>query len=381
MSIYTRTGDKGSTRLFSGEHIGKDALRVETYGTLDELQAHLGLCRSLIADGQMTQLLRGIEETLVTIAAEVASHRASSKRTSHRIAAGDVQTLESVIDRYSKRYGLPSGFVLPGHSQESAELHVARTICRRCERLLVSLFVQEPGREELKAYINRLSDLLFILAWSLEAEATQPVETKPKSTPPPSLGQHPLEVISPLLTRAAMDHCLQIGVPMVIAIADAEGELLYFSRMQRALPASHTIAPNKAYTAAALRMPTHVVGQLSQPGEELYGVQHTLDGRAVLFGGGYPLELDGQILGAIGISGGSVAQDMEVAEQALQLWRAIIQLAQSLQTSLPGEALLSLCADPQVLRQVCAQIGQPPPKAEELLRGALQLLPGLTPTK
>lgn len=191
---------------------------------------------------------------------------------------------------------------------------------------------------------------------------------------------NPVFALAPFLTQTAVRHCLRMQIPMVIALADAEGELLHFTRMEGSLPASRAIAINKAYTAAALRMPTHELGPLCQPGQELYGIQHALDGRAVLFGGGFPLLLDGRILGAIGISGGTVAQDMEVAAQALDLWEGIAKIAGKLRQTLPQETISALCGSPQTIEHVCGSLASLEPVTQELLAAAIRLLPLLTGT-
>lgn len=121
-----------------------------------------------------------------------------------------------------------------------------------------------------------------------------------------------------LLGSLAELEATSLGVPMAIALADGQGGLLFFARMDGALPAATEIAVSKAFTAAALRMPTDEVGRLAQPGGTLYGIQHTLSGRIVLFGGGHPLRLHGEVCGAIGISGGTVEQDVEVTRPVVQ---------------------------------------------------------------
>ena len=112
-----------------------------------------------------------------------------------------------------------------------------------------------------------------------------------------------------------------LGVAMAIALVDGEGSLQYFLRMEGALPASTEIAVSKAYTAAALRMSTEELGPLALPGGPLYGIQHTHDGKIILFGGGIPLGLQDRVLGAIGISGGTVEEDVRVAEAAVAAWK------------------------------------------------------------
>lgn len=126
-------------------------------------------------------------------------------------------------------------------------------------------------------------------------------------------------VVSEVLTSVAEAEAAKIQVPMAVAIVDGEGGLQLFKRMDGTLPVSTELAISKAYTAAVLRMPTHQVGELAQPGAALYGIQHTHNGKIVLFGGGYPLCVQGRVVAGIGISGGTVEQDMQVAEPAVQM--------------------------------------------------------------
>lgn len=124
--------------------------------------------------------------------------------------------------------------------------------------------------------------------------------------------------VARLLGSIAEAAAAGLEVPMAIALVNAEGSLQFFLRMDGALPASTEIAIAKAYTAAALRLSTEELGMLALPGEPLYGIQHTHGGKIVLFGGGIPLRSNGQIAGGIGISGGTVEEDIQVAEAAVQ---------------------------------------------------------------
>ena len=125
--------------------------------------------------------------------------------------------------------------------------------------------------------------------------------------------------VAQILANVAEAEASNLGVPMAIALVDAGGGLQVFTRMDGALPASSEIAVSKAYTAAVLRMATHEVGALAQPGQPLYGIQHTHSGKIILFGGGFPLVLDGEVVGAIGISGGSVDEDLLVAQPVMEM--------------------------------------------------------------
>jgi len=171
MKIYTRGGDTGETGLLSGERVQKDDPRVKTYGSLDELQSHLGLARSLTDEEIVGSVLYEIQRDIFVAGSELAS---APERLSHlrrRLGTPEVSRLEEIIDAFTDRYGLPQGFVVPGRSPDSAALHVARAVCRRCERLIVLLNRQTRAYAELIVYFNRLSDLLFVLAWSLEVRA------------------------------------------------------------------------------------------------------------------------------------------------------------------------------------------------------------------
>jgi len=133
--------------------------------------------------------------------------------------------------------------------------------------------------------------------------------------------------VASIIGSIAENEAVSIDVPMAIAITDVEGGLILFSRMDGVLPASTEIAISKAYTASVLRMSTQKIGELAQPGKPLYGIQHSLSGKIVLFGGGIPLRFKGTSVGAIGISGGSVEEDIKVAEAAsdslkkMELWQ------------------------------------------------------------
>jgi ATP:cob(I)alamin adenosyltransferase len=172
MKIYTRQGDQGQTRLLSGEKVEKDDPRVKTYGALDEFQSHLGFAKSLIRVESIFSLLNEIQEDIFVASSELASTPKTLNELKHRIAQEDVIRLETWIDKFTATYGLPDGFIIPGNSSDSAAVHVARSVCRRCERLIVMLKRQHDFVSNvLIVYFNRLSDLLFVLAWALEIRA------------------------------------------------------------------------------------------------------------------------------------------------------------------------------------------------------------------
>lgn len=133
----------------------------------------------------------------------------------------------------------------------------------------------------------------------------------------------PLDTAKELI-EAAEDQAEEVGQPMVVTVANSEGNLIAQHRMDDAWLASVSISRNKAYTAAALDMPTHDLAEASEPGNSLYGLQTTDDNRIVIFGGGYPLEKDGDVVGAIGASGGEVSQDRDVAEAGVERWETLV---------------------------------------------------------
>ena len=163
VKIYTRTGDTGTTSILGPGRVGKDDQRVQAYGTVDELQAVLGLARALAGDAEIGEIILGLQQSLFVVGQDLASPVEQGDRF-QRVAAADIQNLEHLIDRLDSELPPLRRFVIPGHDPASAALHVARTVARRAEREIVALSRQTPVNPQLLAYINRLSDLLFVLA-------------------------------------------------------------------------------------------------------------------------------------------------------------------------------------------------------------------------
>ena len=165
--IYTRGGDKGQTSLANGERVNKFNLRVDTYGTVDEANAFIGLAR-LKTDGETDQSLRRIQNDLFDLGADLARPHNNStdneQKNFLRINQTQIERLESEIDMFNASLNPLTSFVLPGGSEASAHLHAARTIVRRAERMATALMDAEPINEKVVIYLNRLSDHLFVLA-------------------------------------------------------------------------------------------------------------------------------------------------------------------------------------------------------------------------
>ncbi len=164
--IYTRTGDAGTTGLVGGVRVKKNDVRIDTYGTLDELNCVLGIVQSLLpAEHELAPVLAMLQNDLFTVCAEIASLSENSKPVGiPTVQAGHVQHLEQTIDYFDKFLPAQHSFILPGGSPTAAFLHLSRTVCRRAERSLVTLGEQHAIRPELLVYVNRLSDVLYILA-------------------------------------------------------------------------------------------------------------------------------------------------------------------------------------------------------------------------
>jgi cob(I)alamin adenosyltransferase len=165
MKIYTKTGDKGDTSLFGGQRVTKNNLRVESYGTVDELNAILGVCAATISNNnalsEVYNCIIKIQNELFILGSEIACVPGKeSKLKIKLIDSQNILEMEGVIDEIDKKLEPLNNFILPGGSVESANLHVARTVCRRLERSLLSIDI----KEEILTYVNRLSDYIFVLA-------------------------------------------------------------------------------------------------------------------------------------------------------------------------------------------------------------------------
>ena len=168
MKIYTKTGDDGTTGLFGGGRVSKDAPRIEAYGDVDELNTHIGLARTIgEVSPDVDELLGRIQRELFVLGADLATPVEKERKNLEipRVTSESVVCLEEDIDRFEAELPPLRSFILPGGGPAGAALHVARTVCRRSERRVVSLREREPAvSEDTLRYLNRLSDLLFVLA-------------------------------------------------------------------------------------------------------------------------------------------------------------------------------------------------------------------------
>lgn len=164
MKIYTKTGDKGTTALFGGKRVSKADLRIETYGTIDELNSWIGMVRDLEVNQKRKDVLVEIQDRLFTVGSILATEPGNTKVKIPSLSEADILFLEKEIDAMDAELPPMRFFVLPGGHTAISHCHVARTVCRRSERLIIALHAQETVPDEVIKYINRLSDYLFVLA-------------------------------------------------------------------------------------------------------------------------------------------------------------------------------------------------------------------------
>lgn len=308
MKLYTRAGDTGRASTLTRQNIPKDSPVFAVLGTLDELTSSIGAAK--LQAPQMKAVLEQIQQELLAVCGELAGGKKFA-------APEQVARLEKAIDAATEQTPEFSGFVLPGATPGGAALDVARTVARRAERCAVHASQTGGITRDMLAWLNRLSDLLYALARLCDHQADTPAD-------PATVSGHPLAPIAPEgfcdealeLCRAVRRYAAAQGVRVVTAVCDAGGNPLVLLRADDAFIASVDIAANKAYTAVALKMSTEELGRLVQPGGSLYGIQHTNDGRIVIFGGGVPLVRGGRIVGGFGVSGGTAAQDTAFGQYA-----------------------------------------------------------------
>lgn len=185
--VYTRSGDAGETALVGGHRVQKDAARIEAYGTVDELNATVGLCRlHTAADERLAALdviLRRVQNELFNLGSLLATRAEELRPTQPVIKQHHIDRLENEIDQYNEGLGELRSFVLPGGGALGANLHLARTVCRRAERLTVALGRHETVQDEAVMYLNRLSDALFVWArWAAHATGTPEALWQPEKT-------------------------------------------------------------------------------------------------------------------------------------------------------------------------------------------------------
>lgn len=323
-AVYTRTGDKGTTGLFGGSRVSKDDARVEAYGALDEANSAIGVAKANMPAGQWRDAVHKIQHRLFVVGAELASDESGREILAGKVDEDDITELERLIDKCLEFAGPQRFFVVPGRDPASAHLHLARTMVRRAERRIIT---GGQARPELIKYVNRLSDTMYALARVVEtmythsriADIVRRVVTEALQGAGGPRNMQTFDLTSAqAMAAAALAKADEMGVPIVFAAVDAGGNLLLLNRQPDSLLVSLDLAVGKAYTAAALKQATAGLKPLAVEDGPLYGIEASNQGRIVLFGGGEPVFVGGRIAGGIGVSGGTVEEDIEIVTHALQ---------------------------------------------------------------
>ena len=181
MKIYTKTGDDGSTSLFGGTRVQKNNIRINAYGTIDELNSVIGIAVSGDINDEIKFELENIQNVLFQIGSELASTENVKSNIIKRTSEEDVKNLETLIDKFDEKLPPLKNFILPGGNNSAAQLHIARTVCTTAERIIVELKEFELVSKNVLIYVNRLSDLFFVLArYQNLSQSTAEIIWKPR---------------------------------------------------------------------------------------------------------------------------------------------------------------------------------------------------------
>lgn len=297
--LYTGAGDKGYTSTLSQRRISKTDLIIELLGSLDELSAALGVAKACTNDKKLAVDIEAVQNKLIGVMGEVAGGETS-------VTDECPCVVEKMCDGYQVSF---EGFKVSGANTVSAHLSLARTIARRAERNAVKANQLGRVKQPLVVWLNRISDLLY----AMSEYAARGVSPKEES------GEYAADVMSLSLAKelslAVEKYAEAMGVKSVVAIVDAGANLILLHASDDAYIASRKIAQDKAYTSAALKMPT-ITALKETRGGALDGL--TAGEGLCLLGGGEPLKVGGKVIGAIGVSGGTAEQDTDLARFAAE---------------------------------------------------------------
>ena len=381
MEVYTGYGDKGMTDLSHTKNVSKSDDRICLMGSIEELVSHIGLVRALIGDGDVVRMLEKISETLKKITDGVSD----PYNREFKVSEDRTELLEEEIGRMRKIFSGERLPILPGDSRVAAEIDVTRAVARRAERELALVSVKFGSDTGAKKYMNRLSDYFYVLARYVDVakigekkEAAGTVENNANvaaGTAEPQTeqiqqntlmqAQNTQENVSAVTTaggntamaqndsmaantamiqevlkrmgiqgRITLDsakrliekieqEALRRNKPSVIAVCSPDGNPVAVHVMDGSFLVSFDIAVKKAYTSVAVKMSTMELSRLTQPGQTFYGLGKMSD-NIVIFGGGVPLKVGDNIIGGLGISGGTGEEDNSLAEYGLQVLNEVL---------------------------------------------------------
>ena len=381
MEVYTGYGDKGMTDLSHTKNVSKSDDRICLMGSIEELVSHIGLVRALIGDGDVVRMLEKISETLKKITDGVSD----PYNREFKVSEDRTELLEEEIGRMRKIFSGERLPILPGDSRVAAEIDVTRAVARRAERELALVSVKFGSDTGAKKYMNRLSDYFYVLARYVDVakigekkEAAGTVENNANvaaGTAEPQTeqiqqntlmqAQNTQENVSAVTTaggntamaqndsmaantamiqevlkrmgiqgRITLDsakrliekieqEALRRNKPSVIAVCSPDGNPVAVHVMDGSFLVSFDMAVKKAYTSVAVKMSTMELSSLAQPGQTFYGLGKMSD-NIVIFGGGVPLKVGDNIIGGLGISGGTGEEDNSLAEYGLQVLNEVL---------------------------------------------------------
>lgn len=316
MAIYTKKGDSGKTDNLRGNRISKSNSIIELIGTVDELTSQLGVAKPLMDTDSRNEISK-LQEELIEIMAYISS---GFERNSH--LSPMIGNFEQRIDAFELLYPDSKSFILPGDDSISATLDLARTISRKSERKLIKISEQYQVPKDIKCYFNRLSDYLYAMARMIAFR--QVVKEQLKLNDSSKLYENSLEIpgdfrtinleIAGWIARQVQEKANENKCRIVVSIVNGDGAPILTRRMDDAFVVSFGLARKKAFTAAMLKMPTHELGILTAEGGAFHGLQSMIDEEIVTLGGGYPIMVNKQVVGAIGVSGATTEDDMLLAE-------------------------------------------------------------------
>lgn len=381
MEVYTGYGDKGMTDLSHTKNVSKSDDRICLMGSIEELVSHIGLVRALIGDGDVVRMLEKISETLKKITDGVSD----PYNREFKVSEDRTELLEEEIGRMRKIFSGERLPILPGDSRVAAEIDVTRAVARRAERELALVSMKFGSDTGAKKYMNRLSDYFYVLARYVDVakigekkEAAGTVENNANvaaDTAEPQKeqiqqntlmqAQNTQENVSAVTTaggntamaqndsmaantamiqevlkrmgiqgRITLDsakrliekieqEALRRNKPSVIAVCSPDGNPVAVHVMDGSFLVSFDMAVKKAYTSVAVKMSTMELSRLTQPGQTFYGLGKMSD-NIVIFGGGVPLKVGDNIIGGLGISGGTGEEDNSLAEYGLQVLNEVL---------------------------------------------------------
>lgn len=329
MKIYTGNGDGGFSTLSSSMKISKADERFEVLGCIDELVSFIGSCRAIVACPVLTKKLEDLQLKLFTVGSAITF----PQKREYLPTEKDIRYLEEQIDKTENSFDREKQFILPGKCELSSRLDLARSVCRRLEREIITLDRKLSVDGSIKKYINRLSDYLYILARRIDfdysngniskivGENVAPLSVEPNDKDLERIYNEVIKRVTKgkeitlekacALAQKVREKAAEIGLKAVVAIANAQGRPILVEVMDDAYLVSFDVAIKKAYTSAAVKMSTAKLCNEIKVEGSLKGLE--TEKSLIFLGGGEPLKVGWEVVGAIGVSGGTAEQDAKLA--------------------------------------------------------------------